>query len=85
MARCRPDAEPLGRKGRDGRPAEAERLLKQVRGRDLVATYDETGTRPFRVTLYWRALDRQTAPGALLGVELIVSGDAINPTTLAQP
>jgi hypothetical protein len=44
-----------------------------VRGHDLVATYDETRARPFRVALYWRALEGQAAPGALLGVELIVS------------
>jgi hypothetical protein len=44
-----------------------------VRGQDLVVAYEQTSARPFRVTLYWRALARDAAPGALVGVELIVS------------
>ena len=40
-----------------------------VRGRDLVATYDETSTRPFRTQVYWRYVDTERC----YGLELIVS------------
>lgn len=44
-----------------------------VRGRDLVAVYEQTPTRPYRTTLYWHALSPKSAPGALLAIELMVS------------
>ncbi|MFO0898895.1 MAG: hypothetical protein U0836_15835 [Pirellulales bacterium] len=44
-----------------------------VRGRDLVATYEQNAERPIRTTLYWRALDEADAAGARLAIELVVS------------
>ncbi len=44
-----------------------------VRGRDLVATYEQNAERPIRATLYWRALDEADAAGARFAIELVVS------------
>ncbi len=44
-----------------------------VRGRDLVAVYEQTPARPYRATLYWQVLSPESAPGAMLAIELMVS------------
>lgn len=44
-----------------------------VRGRDLVATYEQNAERPIRTTLYWRVLEEADAAGAQLAIELVVS------------